>query len=110
MCRGIAHQRKGPGGGSEGVNVNIGGKHIFVSDSVPIGGDAGTALHLENLGGESGGTPEQIAQQMMQGVTDMVVREVATAGVNSLIDRHLDGGAADAAKGAVKKFMEFKGD
>lgn len=68
------------------------------------------ALHLENLGGTDGGTPEQIAQQMMQGVTDMVVREVATAGVNSLIDRHLDGGAADAAKGAVKKFMEFKGD
>lgn len=68
------------------------------------------ALNFEDLGGESGGTPEQIGQQMMKVVTDAIALEVASSGANALIDRHLEGGAADAAKGAVRKFMELKGD
>ena len=46
--RGIFHQRGCPGGGTQGVNVDIGGQHVFIYDPVLIFGDADPAVHMEN--------------------------------------------------------------
>lgn len=66
------------------------------------------ALHQENLGGTNGATPAAIAQEITKTVTQAITRELAQAGANEFIDRHLEGENAEAVKGALRGLMKLK--
>ena len=62
-------------------------------------------LRLNNLGGNAGATPAAIGKEVIDAVTKQVSQVLAKRGGDELIDRHLEGGQAEAAKGLLKGLM-----
>lgn len=61
------------------------------------------ALQMRNVGGQEGATPDVIGREVLTRFSEEVAKVLARAGLEQIIDKKLDGGAAEAAKKLLEK-------
>jgi hypothetical protein len=103
----------GEGGGSGGEEKKI-RIRSFVFEKGVIGVDASALgvekrtvnlpeFRLTNVGGSSGGTPDEIAKEIAGAVTKQVTSQIAKSEAKKLIEDKLGGSIEDKAKGLLDK-------
>jgi uncharacterized protein involved in outer membrane biogenesis len=63
-------------------------------------------IGLNDIGGATGATPEEIAKEILTAVARRTSSEIAGSGIDGLIKAKLGGSAADEAKGVLEKVFK----